>query len=187
MVTEKIDGTNAQVHIVKYDDPLWDDEEYGNLSHDSHYVVARDYDKELYMFAGSRKRYVTPDDDNHGFARWVTDNADELFKFGPGRHYGEWWGLGIQRGYGLEEKRLSMFNPKWADQGPSCVTSTPILMDDCPDLGSAGYLCMKDLNDYGSKASPGFMDPEGVVVFHTAANQMFKQTFDYDEGKWSAK
>ena len=48
--------------------------------------------------------------DNHGFARWVSENAEELLKLGEGRHYGEWHGKGIQRGYGLEEKRFSLFN-----------------------------------------------------------------------------
>ena len=28
----------------------------------------------------------------------------------PGRHFGEWWGSGIQRGYGLDEKTFSLFN-----------------------------------------------------------------------------
>lgn len=185
VITEKIDGTNAQVHIVLYDDPLWDDDEYADVGHQSHYVIARNYDRELYMFAGSRQRYITEDEDNFGFARWCIDNADELFKFGPGRHYGEWWGQGIQRTYGLEERRFSMFNPKWADQGPDCVSTVPIL-ETCDNFDSEITECvMEELKIEGSQAAPGFMNPEGIVVYHTAANKMFKQTFDFDEGKWS--
>ena len=44
---------------------------------------------------------------------------------------------------------------------------------------------MQMLKERGSQAAPGFMDPEGIIVYHTAANQYFKQTFDFDEGKWS--
>jgi hypothetical protein len=70
------------------------------------------------MLAGSRSQYITPERDNHGFARWVQDDADELWALGEGRHFGEWWGSGIQRGYGLQkgEKRFSLFNvARWAD------------------------------------------------------------------------
>ncbi len=189
IITEKIDGTNAQVHIVQYDDPMWDADEHGNLSHDSHYVIARDYDRQLYMFAGSRQQYITEGEDNFGFARWCIENADELFKFGPGRHYGEWWGQGIQRTYGLEEKRLFMFNPKWTDQGPTCVGTMPILarsVEDSQTPFTVAKIAMKGLKEGGSVAAPGFMDPEGVVVYHTAGNHYYKVTFDFDEGKWSA-
>jgi hypothetical protein len=30
----------------------------------------------------------------------------------------------------------------------------------------------------GSVAAPGFMDPEGVIVWHPAAGAKFKSTFD---------
>src|SRR5687768_207065 len=71
VITEKIDGTNAQVFI----------DESGNV------------------IAGSRSRWITPQDDNFGFAKWVAENRIDLLGLGPGRHYGEWWGLGVQRGY----------------------------------------------------------------------------------------
>src|SRR5678815_2758188 len=83
VISEKIDGTNAQVYIP---------------------------DDSSYVLAGSRNRWITPEDDNYGFATWVRDNATELLKLGPGRHFGEWWGAGIQRRYGLTEKRWSLFN-----------------------------------------------------------------------------
>ena len=68
VVTEKIDGTNGLVWV----------------SDDSSIVKA-----------GSRTRWVTPEADNFGFARWVQENVDELRKLGPGYHYGEWWGAGF--------------------------------------------------------------------------------------------
>ncbi len=180
IVTEKIDGTNAQVHIV-------DEEEAFVLSDETvPYLIARNKDRGLFMFAGSRQRYITPDKDNFGFAQWVEDNADELFKFGPGRHYGEWWGQGIQRTYDLDEKRFSMFNPKWMDQGPSCVHTVPVLEGLLTIDAEAIEGAMRGLKIAGSVAAPGFKNPEGVVVYHTASNTLYKQTFDFDEGKWSA-
>jgi hypothetical protein len=93
IITEKIDGTNAQVYICRMDDYL-----------KATQAIASNGD--LFMFAGSRTRWITPDADNFGFAAWVKDHSDELWTLGEGRHYGEWWGRGIQRGYGLTEKAV---------------------------------------------------------------------------------
>ena len=100
IVTEKIDGTNAQVYIG--DDGT--------------------------ILAGSRTRWITPENDNFGFAAWVRDNTDELLKLGPGSHFGEWWGAGIQRRYGLNEKRFSLFNvARWGEERPACCSVVPVL------------------------------------------------------------
>ena len=41
---------------------------------------------------------------------------------------------------------------------------------------------MAKLKETGSIASPGFMNPEGVVIFHTGKVQvLFKKTFEKDE------
>lgn len=153
VVTEKIDGTNAQVHIG--DDGL--------------------------ILAGSRTRWITPENDNFGFAAWVRDNADELAKLGPGSHFGEWWGAGIQRRYGLTEKRFSLFNvDRWADERPACCHVVPVLyrgLFDTFEIDSA----IKRLEFNGSEAAPGFMKPEGVVVFHIAGRVGFKKTIEKDE------
>ena len=179
IVTEKLDGTNAQIHITP---EATIEEIYGYDRADSGCVLA---EKDgLLLLAGSRSRYISVEDDNFGFAKWVQDNHEELFKLGPGRHYGEWWGLGIQRGYALSERRLSMFNPRWEDQGPQCVSTAPILARGT-DLSVLANYGMAVLREKGSFAAPGFMDPEGIIVYHSAANQMFKTTFDFDEGKWS--
>ncbi|MCJ7726507.1 MAG: hypothetical protein MUP76_09000, partial [Acidimicrobiia bacterium] len=46
-------------------------------------------------------RWITPEVDNYGFARWVKDHEEELRTgLGAGLHFGEWWGQGIQRRYG---------------------------------------------------------------------------------------
>lgn len=57
-ITEKLDGTNACVVIQDG-------------------VIAG---------VQSRNRFITPEDDNYGFARWVSENEHELLKLGEGYH-----------------------------------------------------------------------------------------------------
>jgi hypothetical protein len=182
VITEKLDGTNAQINIVHVHQA-----DQGTVDAAAAHPTTLGFwgngsDIQV-MMAGSRNRYLTLDDDNFGFAHWVEENAVELFKFGPGRHFGEWWGQGIQRTYGLEEKRFSMFNPRWADQGPDCVSTVPVLLTS-GDISSAAAYGMSKLATEGSHAAPGFMNPEGIIVYHSGSRQLFKQTFEYDEGKW---
>lgn len=158
-ITEKIDGTNAQIHITE--DGL--------------------------LYAGSRKRWITRGDDNFGFASWAMDHHDELRDgLGAGTHFGEWWGSGIQRGYGLEkgEKRFSLFNTtRWATSRPTCCSAVPVLYQGSPvaNLSSEITVALNKLRYEGSFAAPGFMRPEGIVVFHSASNQCFKVTLENDE------
>ena len=155
IVTEKIDGTNGCIYIGE----------------DGEFLV------------GSRNRWITPENDNFGFARWAYEHKDELLRLGPGRHFGEWWGQGIQRGYGLREKRFSLFNvSKWSDDAvrPGCCHVVPLLYRGPFDTGEIrGYL--KYLGYHGSLAAPGFMRPEGVVIYHVAGNLYFKKTIEKDE------
>lgn len=166
VVTEKIDGTNALVSIS----------DAGEVR------------------AGSRNRWITPDADNFGFARWVEEHRNELLSLGPGEHYGEWWGAGIQRRYGLAEKRFSLFNVgRWgeggkdADKRPACCHVVPVLYRG--PFYVAGVLegLADQLRQGGSVAAPGFMDPEGVVVWHEAARVLFKYTLDGDGHKGARK
>lgn len=153
IVTEKIDGTNAQVHIT--DDGR--------------------------ILAGSRTRWITPESDNFGFAAWVRDNAEELLTLGPGSHFGEWWGAGIQRRYGLSEKRFSLFNAdRWGESRPSCCGVVPVLYRGVFDTGVIDEI-VESLRRCGSVAAPGFMNPEGVVVYHIAGRVGFKKTLHKDE------
>jgi RNA ligase len=156
VITEKLDGTNAQIHIS---------------------------DDGALMDVGSRTRYITPENDNYGFARWAKANETELLKLGPGRHYGEWWGQGIQRGYGLKEKRFSLINTsRWTEWRPDCCHLVPVLYTgpfDTTEIEAA----LENLAFTGSQAALDFMDPEGVVIFHTGANVAFKKTLKNDEHK----
>lgn len=156
IVTEKIDGTNAQVFIP----------EDGRV------------------LAGSRTRWITPEDDNHGFARWVKEHEDELRQLGPGAHFGEWWGCGIQRKYGLSEKRFSLFNvSRWSQERPACCHVVPVLYGGPFDQAAIDG-AIERLRTEGSVAAPGFMKPEGIVVYHAAAKamfKMFKKTLEKDD------
>lgn len=173
LITEKLDGTNAQVYIT-------DDGQ---------------------MLFGSRSRFITPEQDNYGFARWATEHRDELMTLGSGRHFGEWWGQGIQRNYGLKEKRFSLFNvERWClhwqtpipiptsdprvtkIQGvlPPCVGLVPMLHRGQFSTAMADVI-MEELREHGSRAAPGFMQPEGIIVFHIAGNVSFKKTITKDE------
>ena len=152
VVTEKIDGTNAQIFI----------------------------DDDGSMLVGSRSRWITPQDDNYGFARWVEAHRAELAELGPGRHFGEWWGNGIQRRYNVPDKRFSLFNAvRWGEDRPACCGVVPVLYKG--DFSQEAIeAALVSLAENGSQAAPGFMQPEGVVVFHTAALVGFKKTIERD-------
>ena len=162
VITEKIDGTNAIIGI----------------------------DEDMDIHAGSRNRWLTLDNDNYGFCKWVFEHSDDLLKLGPGMHYGEWWGQGIQRRYGLEEKRFSLFNVnQWTDSGeegkeqvPECCHVVPILYTGMFSTEAIQNVLNK-LSKDGSCAAPGFVKPEGIVIFHTAGGCLFKKTIDNDGGK----
>jgi hypothetical protein len=49
------------------------------------------------------------------------------------------------------------------------------------DMGGEVEECLARLRTGGSIAAPGFMNPEGVVVFHSAASQLFKVLLENDE------
>lgn len=183
VITEKIDGTNAQILIAK---------EADDLAVNRLLLAHRDG---LMMLAGSRSQYITPERDNHGFARWVTEHAGELWALGEGRHYGEWWGAGIQRRYGLGEKRFSLFNVgRWVDThgepdtplhgkqefAPSCCHVVPVILR-WSFASDKVEEALGHLRAHGSFAAPGFMNPEGVVVFHSASGALFKKTLEKDD------
>lgn len=165
VITEKLDGTNACVVVV---DPLENDPHNDESS------------TELRVFAQSRNRVITPENDNYGFAKWVERNSEDLKQLGVGYHYGEWWGNGIQRGYGLAEKRFSLFNTwRWKDSHPECCHVVPII-EICTGLAEAPII-LNNLKLNGSYAVPGWMQPEGLIAFHVASNTYFKATCENDE------
>lgn len=160
-ITEKIDGTNSQIIIT----------EDGRLG------------------CASRTRLITPEQDNFGFATWAYANKEELIKLlGVGRHFGEWWGSGIQIGYGLPkgEKRFSLFNcNRWAELnctvGGVVIGPVPVIEKDIEFNTYNIETALQKLVLGGSLASPGFMKPEGIVIYHQASKTLFKKTIENDD------
>lgn len=163
-ISEKIDGTNAAIGIL-------DDGQ---------------------VYAQSRKKLITAEADNAGFAAWVERNSNDLRTIlGPGLHFGEWWGRGVQRGYGLDSKRFSLFNTaRWGDLLSVYEQDS---YEDFLGLHVVPVLYQGPFSEYeiratlellrinGSSAAPGYMDPEGIIIYHTAANSMWKVTIHDDE------
>lgn len=185
VATEKIDGTNGLVFVPE--------------------------DPTLPVRAGSHKRWLqaaTPGNkavDNFGFAAWVQEHAHELRGLGPGHHYGEWWGKGIQRGYNQIAKRWSLFDFRWGQPRPEhpqvrddypCLERKPACCDVVPVVlvgGAAGIesghgvtqlseeACLR-LREGGSLAAPGYPFPEGIVLFHEPSHTRFKVLIENDAG-----
>lgn len=193
VITEKIDGTNAQILIVPTKDFSCD------YDPSNPPVVAGDLmdPAAVNIYAGSRTRWLQPGKvtDNYGFAQWVAENAEDLKKLGPGRHFGEWWGAGIQRRYGQAGKHFSLFNAsRWHQNGYLGVSEEvdgvwrlgPVSCGVVPTLyrgeftGSCVYSACDLLRSVGSVAAPGFRDPEGIIVYHTAGKVGFKKTLKND-------
>lgn len=189
IITCKIDGTNACVVVP--------------------------HDPTLPVLAQSRTRLLTVHNDNYGFCNWVTENADMLRRLGPGRHFGEWWGSGINRNYGQEVgvRHFSLFNVNRWDQiiwnshqawlqeienrkaesqkrepknimktfmpPPDCCRVVPVVINGpfCDDTVEGA---LSILREHGSLAAPGFMNPEGIVIYHEASGYLFKKTFVND-------
>lgn len=156
IATEKLDGTNAQ-------------------------VLLRDG---LPMMVGSRNRWITPGKgtDNFGFANWAYEHEAQLRLLGPGTHYGEWYGCGIGRGYGLLERRWALFNihrPLPDECKAIGVELVPLLYHRQADLFN-GWSILPEVIEHlkvnGSRAVPGYMKPEGVVL--TINGERYKIVFD---------
>ncbi len=177
-ITEKIDGSNMQVFIEHREVVV---QNYGLMANTPLFIEHDDF----FIAAGSRNKWLSHKEDLFGFNKWVHENIDELVKLGPGRHFGEWWGSGIQGSYGLkkDERRWSLFNThRWYDDltRPKCCHVVPILYRG-PFSTEAVKAAVEALRFLGSQASPGFMKPEGVIIWHDAAQTYFKVTLEKDE------
>jgi hypothetical protein len=193
VVTEKLDGTNSAIHISKFDKrspSSYPEDSYTAVVDGVRYIIT----------SQSRKRIITPGKttDNYGFAGWVYDNAGALVRLlGEGLHFGEWWGKGIQRNYGVPGRQFTLFNTeRYADLEhtqvgtfgdiPVTVGVVPVLYEGPFDQNEI-MNALRALKRFGSYAAPGFMNPEGICIYHTQTRGVFKVTLDnQDAGKWEA-
>jgi hypothetical protein len=164
-ITEKIDGTNACIVI---------------------------YNGEVK--AQSRKRIITPDDDNFGFARWVYDNAGALMDtLGYGYHYGEWFGEGIQKNpLGIEGKRFALFHATKYTASNGYDLEQVDNLETVPLLhhGQATIWTIPDVVGSlarGSKVVGADVDAEaeGIIVWHKETRVKYKILLTNDDvHKW---
>lgn len=158
VITEKLDGTNGAIEVT----------DEGEV---------RAYSKNRLLVPGHKLT------DNFGFAGWVERNATNLFlALGHGVHRGEWFGLGINRGYDLYERRFALFNTA-RHTGPFLtpgLTVVPVLYEG-PHQELAIENVFVRLAAQGSEAVPGFMRPEGIVIYHKASGHLYKVTLENDE------
>lgn len=141
-ISEKIDGTNAGIMVPS--------------------------DPEAELIATSKNGCISVEQDNHGFAKWVKENEVELRKLNPGHHFGEWYGKGINRAYGLDEKRFMLFNAARYEgvDLPSVVEVETVLVKDLCLEHLTGVLesIGKDMPKAGSVHVRGWPRAEGIVI-----------------------
>jgi hypothetical protein len=171
-ITEKIDGTNGCI---------------GYLPTETGYVMAACsrnrclVDIEVSEHFQDHPRVEWHGTDNAGFGAWVVANHTSLVRLGYGRHFGEWYGQGIQRTYGLDHKRFALFREPKGGLPEGLPSNVHVV----PTLDIHGEFSMTRIESHmlllkmdGSRAVPGFMNPEGVVVFHARSGQLFKHLYD---------
>jgi hypothetical protein len=152
-ITEKIDGTNASVFV----------QEDGQV------------------FAASRTRWITPKDDNYGFAQWVEDHETSA-RARPGPSLRRVVGARHPAQLRPPRARFSLFNvAKWGAARPECCHVVPILYQGPFDTYDVS-VALDELARSGSQAVLGWPKPEGVVIYHHASGQLFKKTIDKNDG-----
>lgn len=137
-ITQKMDGTNAQILITE----------------------------DEIIHAGSRNRWLSAKRDNFGFYKWCQENKKALIEtLGTGRHYGEFCGPKIQTGEGLDSYVFFSFNPRLyiKQEHQNIISPVPLLYH---GTFSDDWIIssLKALSRDGSFAVPGFMKPEGLIV-----------------------
>jgi hypothetical protein len=189
-ITEKIDGTNACVVIKLYEADDHDDALRSGQATST--VDSAGFAHVVY--AQSRNRIIYPGSDNAGFAGWVWDWAYELVSLlGLGRHYGEWWGQGIQRRYGMDRKVFSLFNVnRWEQAGEEWYEqATDINMDLVPVLYRGVFSdveidkALNALRENGSIAAASWdkfgQKAEGIVLRHSELGGNLKVMLENDD------
>jgi len=212
VISEKLDGTNASVFVWNESatDPASIDPKHSGASRAFGCPQTRGFldvpwlweQEGIHIAAGSRKRWLTISSDNYGFAKWVQESAASLIQLRHGRHFGEWWGNGINRGYDRPpgNRRFSLFNTirwcpagatpelistnhkgeeKWQEEAPPCCGIVPVLYRGIFSTWAV-ETALANLKEIGSFAVPGYRNPEGIVIFHTAQGNLFKVTLEND-------
>ena len=188
VISEKIDGTNGLIEI----------QNKANNSNTGSMIVK----------FGSRNRYISFSDDNAGFANFFRhyekkfkNMAKEIIASSynedsqtdeiptenyPLRIYGEWFGKGIQRGYGLDDKYFMPFSSFYAEH--MIKAGIPNIM--MPNIMYTGKFSLEVVDNCMNCLTSGsfhnlitnYDNPEGIVIYFPKYNFRLKQTFE--GSKW---
>lgn len=203
VVTEKVDGTNGVIFIKAICTNcsglyrlVQDNDGKVLVAHDGETVTRAEElsccdkpnipDKSTWtIHAGSKNRWLTVEDDNYGFAKWIEEHTEELKQLGPGKHHGEWFGTGINRRYKNTPKQFALFNTsKWNEQNPppKCCTTVPVLYNGPFDTTIINNLRLNNPESKIVKNTP----MEGIIVYHIPSGIYFKATCQKDD-EWKGK
>lgn len=87
----------------------------------------------------------------------------------------------------MKEKKFSLFNAsRWAEKRPACCDVVPVLYAGDFSTNVIDEL-LHELSTTGSVAAPGFMKPEGVVIYMPTSRSLFKITLEGDAHKGTQK
>lgn len=159
-ITQKLHGTNVCVYVYEKEPDVID------------------------LICGCRSRWISPENDHYGFAKFVLNNKQEFIdKLGIGRHFGEWVGKGINSGEGLSDRRFFLFNwEQWAEKPlPPSTFAVPVLYNGILSVDAVNE-SMNNLKRNGSYVVKGYMKPEGIVI--NIGGHLYKNTFDNNEISW---
>ena len=156
-ITEKLDGTNGCIIIQD-----------GNI-----------------VGVQSRRRMITPSDDNYDFAKWVAANNDDLLSLGDGYHYGEWIGEGIQKNpHQITGREFYLFTThRWQDGNPNrpkCCKVVPVLFEGI----LTPVLLDRIMSVLAAEGVANNVVKEGVIIYYHTFRNYTKYTFHNNKGKW---
>lgn len=170
-ISEKVDGTNGVLYIHK---PHLCD-------------VTNGIELSPYVLAGSRSKWLQDEGkkswDNHGFGAWVAEHASELHNLPAGFHYGEWYGKGINHGYGMTDRKFMLFNRKRYERLedlPKCVELETIIEDEVPvyELLSVIDRIKNEVSVKGSYHVPGQAMVEGLIMRFRLSAKVYKEVWN---------
>jgi len=88
---------------------------------------------------------------------------------------------GVWESSGSTRKRAKDFHCSIRSSGATQIRAQPVVLYEGMFDQSAIERAVENLGKYGSKAAPGFMNPEGIIIYHQAAKLYFKKTLVGDE------
>ena len=69
---------------------------------------------------------------------------------------------------------------KYQTKAPKCCYTIPVLYRGLFRTDDIEHM-LEELKDNGSYAVPEFMNPEGIIIYHTSSGRLFKKTISNDE------